>query len=58
MAESRRKSEHISRSIKDIVEEIQLRQDNSKISDKSDELSMDEIVISGQRLGVNLIEDS
>jgi hypothetical protein len=58
VAESRRKSEHISRSIKDIVEEIQLRQDNSKISDKSDELSMDEIVISGQRLGVNLIEDS
>jgi len=58
VVESRRKSEHISRSIKDIVEEIQLRQDNSKISDKSDELSMDEIVISGQRLGVNLIEDS
>jgi hypothetical protein len=58
VAEERRSSQHISRSIKDIVEEIQLRQDNSKISDKSDEMSMDEIVISGQRLGVNMIEDS
>jgi hypothetical protein len=41
VAESRKRNQHISRSIKDIVEEIQLRQDNSKISDKSDEMSMD-----------------
>lgn len=41
VAEGKRSQQSITRGIKDIVQEIQLRRDNSKISDKSDEMSID-----------------
>jgi ATP-dependent protease Clp ATPase subunit len=59
VAEDKRSQQSIARGIKEIIEEIQLRQDNSKISDKSDEMSIDEIEISGKKMDHHhMVEDS
>ncbi len=58
VAQFMRKSKNVGKCMREMVEEIQLRQENSKISPRDDDMSMDEIVISGKKLGINLVDSS